>query len=129
METFPEIDIFGGAVVSLPDFSVNDHSGIAMTGHPTQLGFPDGATVGGFAGVLQSPQLFLGRTDTVRYDGWTDELKVLEHHEFFWRAWGVSTTVYDARWRMVHARKPFDRSSVERIDNLASARDQLRRPS
>ena len=98
-----------------------------MTGHPSLPRFPHGATIGDLPVYSKVPNFFVARTERVRAIGWTEELKVLEHHEFFWRAWGELTTVYDSSWRVVHARNPFDRSSAERTENLASARDSLRR--
>ena len=126
MEAHPEIDILGGAVVNLPDFSVNDYSLITMTPHPAEPRFDHGATIGGLTVYSKVPNFFVGRTERVRAVGWTEELKVYEHHEFFWRAWGELTTVYDPSWRVIHARNPFDRSSPERNQNLDEARAVLR---
>lgn len=40
------------------------------------------------------PQFYVGRTDKVRDVGWDDELKTLDHLQFFWRARGrVAATV------------------------------------
>jgi glycosyltransferase involved in cell wall biosynthesis len=127
MEAVADIDILGGAVVNLPDFSVNDYSLIAMEGHPATPRFALGSMVGGLAVHAKVPNFFVGRTERVLSVGWTEELKVLEHAEFFWRAWGELTTVYDPTWRVLHARNPFDRSSPERNENLAAARQTLAR--
>jgi glycosyltransferase involved in cell wall biosynthesis len=125
IEAVTDIDILGGAVVNLPDFSVNDYSRIAMNGHPAAPRFALGSTVGGLAVHAKVPNFFVGRTERVLSVGWTEELKVLEHAEFFWRAWGELTTVHDPSWRVLHARNPFDRSSPERNENLAAARQTL----
>lgn len=127
MEAVADVDILGGAVVNLPDFSVNPYAHITMTGHPATPRFAQGATVGGLPVYAKVPNFFVGRTERVRTIGWTEELKVLEHHEFFWRAWGELTTVYDSSWRVIHARNPFDRSSAERNENLATSRAALAR--
>lgn len=125
MEAVSEIDILGGAVVNLPDFSVNPYSHITMTDHPATPRFEHGAMVGGLPVYSKVANFFVGRTDRVRAVGWTEELKVLEHYEFFWRAWGELTTVFDPSWRVLHARNPFDRSSPERTENLAASRAAL----
>lgn len=122
----PMIDILGGAVVNLPDFSIHDYSLVTMDGHPARPRFQQGSTAGGLPVYAKVPNFFIGRTATVRAVGWTDELKVMEHHEFFWRAWGVLTTVYDENLRVLHARNPFDRSSVERAENMTASHFQLR---
>jgi glycosyltransferase involved in cell wall biosynthesis len=125
IEAVADIDILGGAVVNLPDFSVNDYSRIAMHDHPATPRFALGSTVGGLVVHAKVPNFFVGRTERVLSVGWTEELKVLEHAEFFWRAWGELTTVHDPSWRVLHARNPFDRSSPERNENLAAARQTL----
>lgn len=126
LDAHPKIDIIGGTVVNLPDFSVHDYSGVVMEGPPAHPDLEQGTTIGGLPVYAKVPNFFLGRTETVRAVGWNDDLKFLEHHEFFRRAWGVLTTVYDRDLRVLHARNPFDRSSPERTANVDSAHARLR---
>lgn len=122
----PEIDILGGRVVNLPDFTAHDYSKVpALSQGAAQ--HPPRTVVGGLPVYSKVPNFFIGRTDAVRSVGWREELKVMEHQEFFNRAYGLLTTVYDGRLRVLHARNPFNRSSPERRQNQAEASAVLQR--
>ena len=117
----PEIDILGGQVVNLPDFTAHDYSWVTMQLRDVAPEFPPGSYVGGLPVYSKVPNFFIGRTEAVKAIGWRDELKVMEHQEFFTRAFGVLTTVYDERLRVLHAKNPFDRTSPERLENRMQA--------
>ena len=118
MQTTPEIDVIGGIVVNLPDFRTTDYStaGLFPTGRPP-IAEP-GSLVGGLPARLKVANFFIGRTETVREVGWTDELKFIDHMDFFTRACGRLTVVQDDRLVALHARNPFDRASPERLANV-----------
>ena len=121
IQQHPEIDILGGEVVNLPDFTTHDYSLVVFPDRGASPVQPHGTHVAGLPLFHKVPNFFIGRTEAVRSVGWNAELKVLEHNEFFARAHGVLTTVSDSRLRVLHAKNPFDRSSPERAENQASA--------
>ena len=127
MEAHPEIDILGGQVLNFPDLRVHDYSHAGLFPHERDFLHEPGTLVGGLPVVPKAPNFFLGRTEAVRSLGWSDDLKVLEHRDFFTRAVGVLTTVQDSSFRILHARNPFNRASDERRENGALARAELRR--
>ena len=127
MESTPEIDIVGGQVVNLPDYRVHDYAAAPLFPSAKPPRFEVGTLVGGLPTRPKVPNFFVGRTTAVKCVGWTDELKVIEHRDFFTRASGVLTTVQDETFRVLHARNPFDRGSAERDQNAASAREELNR--
>lgn len=118
MELTPKIDILGGVVVNLPDFSTTDYSTAGLFPTSRLPLFEPGSMVGGLPVRLKVPNFYVGRTDKVREVGWTDELKFVDHLDFFTRACGRLTSVQDERLVALHARNPFDRSSPERKANV-----------
>jgi hypothetical protein len=117
----PDIDILGGEVVNLPDFTTHDYSWVVYPDRGGSPRHPHGSEIADLPVRHKVPNFFIGRTETVRRVGWTEELKVMEHNEFFTRAHGVLTTVSDPRLRVLHAKNPFDRNSPERAANQAEA--------
>lgn len=121
MDANPTIDIMGGQVANLPDFSVNDYEDAPLFPGAAAPAVPFGSTIGGLRVYPKVANFLLARADRLRLVGWSDELKLLEHRDFFTRAAGVLVTVYNPRWRVLHARNPFDRSSPARVENERAA--------
>lgn len=55
------------------------------------------------------PNIFLARTDKVREVGYDENIRVIDHHEFFLRAAGVLVSVLDASSWVYHYHNRFDR--------------------
>ena len=127
IDAYPSIDILGGRVVNLPDFTTHDYSLLVARSLGPTPEYPPGSFIGQLPVYAKVPNFFIGRTEAVGSLGWLDELKVMEHQEFFDRAFGRLTTVYDDRFRVLHARNPFDRSSPERRQNQIDATVALQR--
>lgn len=121
IRSHPDIDILGGRVVNLPDFATHDYLRSRELYGGIRPVHPVGGLLGGLPVYSKVPNFFIGRTASVRSVGWREDLKVMEHQEFFDRAYGVLTTVYDERMSVLHARNPFDRASPERQRNMASS--------
>lgn len=105
----PDIDILGGQVIDLPLYVMHDyrsahlfHTGAAPLHRP-------GTLIAGLPVLEKVPTFFIGRTGRVREVGWNPQLKRLDHADFFSRARGVLTTVLDERWKVLHAKTPFNR--------------------
>ncbi len=54
------------------------------------------------------PNFFVARTERLKLVPWDERLKLVEHMDFFLRAQGVLTTVYEPRMECLHARTLFD---------------------
>lgn len=123
----PEVDIVGGVIVNLPDFSRIDYSTAGLfPGHAEPLRQP-GTVVAGCIVRLKVPNFFLARTASVRGIGWTDELKFVEHADFFTRASGRLLAVEHESFVALHAKNPFDRHGAQRQANVESSWQVLNR--
>lgn len=108
MEEYQKIDIMGGEVVNLPSFKSSDYSKVSL--HPTSLApiLPAGSEVGGLPVYDKVPNFFIARTERLKLVGWDKQLKKIEHADFFTRAKGVLVTVFNNRFKVLHAQTPFD---------------------
>lgn len=108
MEEFPQIDIMGGEVVNLPSFKSSDYRKANL--HPTQSVpvLPPGSKIGGLPVYDKVPNFFIARPEKLKLVGWDEQLKKIEHADFFTRAKGVLVTVYNKHFKVLHAQTPFD---------------------
>lgn len=121
MDEHPDVDILGGLVVNLPDWSRADYSRAPLFPGAAPPKVPIGSEIGGLRVFAKVPNFLLVRTERVREVGWSEELKVLEHRDFFTRASGTLVTAHDPAWRVLHARNPFDRGTPVRMQNQREA--------
>ena len=118
LDEHPEIDVLGRELLKLPLLQRQPRrlDGPLL---PTEAApvAPIGSTVGGLAVAASVPNFFVARTDRLALVPWDPELRVGEHAEFFTRALGTLLTVFDPRFRCLHAPTPFDRAYMEsRLD-------------
>lgn len=108
MEREPEIDIMGGQVVNLPFYRRLPRSLegplYATTATPRR---PIGSSLAGFAVAAKVPNFFVARRDRLALVPWDRRFRRIGHADFFTRALGVLTTVYNPQLRCLHARTPF----------------------
>ena len=125
MEACPEIDILGGDEVLLPLFAPSEfwRGEVYDSGPATR---ERGSTIGNLVVCDRVPNFFLSRTERLRLVGWEPALRTLDHIDFFTRAKGVLTTVYDPDFRVLHARTPLDTLYMERRLDTESALAVLR---
>ncbi|MBI4777017.1 MAG: glycosyltransferase [Deltaproteobacteria bacterium] len=126
MERNPEIDIMGGAVVDLPLFKTPDFSKVALFPTKAEPTRPVGSEIGGFPVCDMVANFFIGRTDRVAHVGWDPRLKKMEHKDFFTRARGILTTVFNAELKCLHARTPFDKAYMMKRNDVDRERKLLR---
>jgi glycosyltransferase involved in cell wall biosynthesis len=117
MDQHPEIDIMGGQLIDLPLMRkrpVPRGEIFKTTAGP--LG-PIGSSVGGLEVVDKVSQFFLGRRERLELVRWDPRLKRVDHADFFTRALGVLTTVFNPELKCLHARTPFDEAYMaKRMD-------------
>ena len=110
MERYPEIDIVGGQVIDLPLVRRRQPPRGAIFATDAIPVRPIGSSIGGREVVDKVPNFFVARRDRLELVQWDPLLKRMEHADFFTRALGTLTTVFDPSVRCFHARTPFDAS-------------------
>lgn len=108
MDRFEEIDIMGGMVVDLPLYIVHDYRRATLFPTGARSVRPPGSRIGSLEVYDKVADFFLARTDRLRLVEWDPGLKRLVHADFFSRARGVLTTVFNPDFRTLHVRDPFD---------------------
>ena len=127
MEQFPQIDIMGGEVVNLPRFTSTDYRTAALFPTSTSATMPAGSFIGSLPAYDKVANFFIGRTERVRLVAWDPQLKRIDHADFFTRAKGVLTTVYNKNLRILHAQTPFDNSYMAKRNDFSVDQAILRR--
>ena len=123
-ESHPEIDIMGGDEILLPLYSPSRFpEGEVYPTRPPTHAHP--SRIAGLPVCDKVPNFFLGRTERLRLVGWDAELKLLEHNDFFARARGILTTVFNGSFRVLHARTPFDIQYMDRRLDFESSLNVL----
>ena len=60
--------------------------------------------------VGKTPNRFIARTDKIRSVGYDDNIRMIDHHEFFYRAAGNIVSVLDTRCYVIHYHNWFDQN-------------------
>ncbi len=107
MEEHDNIDILGGRCIDLPFYIIHDFQDIPVPS-PAEPKTPLGRMLGENMIVDKVQNYFIARTESIRQVRWNNDLKVLEHTEFFTRARGRITTAYRDDMLVLHAKTPFD---------------------
>ena len=104
-----EIDIMGGSVVDLPLFIEHDYiknSNLFPTEAKPNLSV--GTKIAGLPVYNKVPNFFLARTERIKLVKWDERLKKIEHADFFTRAVGILTTVFNENLKVFHSKTPFN---------------------
>jgi Glycosyl transferase family 2 len=127
MERYPEIDIMGGQLIELPFLKARGFPEEADAIFTTDARpvVPLGSSVGGLTVCAKVPNFFLARRDRLALVPWDPQLKRLEHSDFFTRALGTLTTVFNPDVRCLHARTPFDSEYMRGRLDLAGSGEIL----
>jgi glycosyltransferase involved in cell wall biosynthesis len=126
MERHPEIDVMGGEVVNLPFFHRADYGRAGVYAAGAAPTMPAGSRIGGLAVYDKVANFFVARTERVRLVDWDPALKRMEHADFFSRARGVLTSVFNPDLKCLHAGTPFDRAYMEKRLDVAGDAAVLR---
>lgn len=63
--------------------------------------------------VAKSPNIFIARTRDIRQIGWDDNIRMIDHNEFFYRAAGRIVSVVAPKAVIFHRHNPFNREYKE----------------
>jgi glycosyltransferase involved in cell wall biosynthesis len=119
------IDIMGGKVINLPEYRTNNYLDAVLFPTSSASVFPRGSLLAGLPVYDKVANFFIARTDSIRQVRWDPALKFVDHADFFTRAKGILTTVYNDQFSILHAKNRFDRLEPERVQNLIAARGLL----
>ncbi len=119
MEEHPQIDIMGGEVINLPFFTKITYHNAELYPTESRSTMPPGSYIGGLPVYDKVANFFIGRTNRVRLVRWDPQLKRMDHADFFTRAKGLLTTVFNPEMRCVHAKTPFDQAYLARRRDTA----------
>lgn len=111
----PEIDIVGFCTLTSircenPDKAVSRFTSFSMKGTPKPLLIPHMTQIDGNHFVMgKIPNLYVARTEKLRSIGWDENLRIMDHQDFFWRAAGNLVTVIALGTAVFHYHNPFQR--------------------
>ncbi len=125
MERYPAIDIMGGRVIELPLRRARPLPFGAIFPTSATPVVPLGSLLGGLEVVDKVPTFYLARRDRLALVGWDPQLKRMDHADFFTRALGVLTTVFNPDLRCLHARTPFDTEYMRKRMDLEASLEAL----
>lgn len=115
LENHPEIDLVGFCLLTAilckdPDKEVRKYTSFSMRGAPKPLRIPHMTQIDGNHFVMgKVPNLYVARTDKVRSVGWDENIRMLDHQDFFWRAAGNLVSVIALGTAVFHYHNPFQR--------------------
>lgn len=104
----PEVDIVGGLVINLPLWHAPDYTTARLFAYRGKPVRPAGTVIDGLPVLHKVPQFFVARTERLRLVRWDENLKRVDHNDFFTRAYGVLLTVYDKQFYCLHAQPKFN---------------------
>lgn len=111
----PEADLVGVLPRNIPmggnwKQQKNPYFAQSMAHAPTPLKIPHMTWLDSTHVVLgKIPNIFLARTDTFRAVGYDDNIRMIDHQEFFFRAAGTLVSVLEPNCFVLHYHNPFHR--------------------
>lgn len=99
LHSHPEVDLVGiPCIDACKPISVKKgiqaYSKFDMRAAPLPLKIPNGTVVDEEHIVFgKVPNIFLARTESVKKVGWDDNIRMIDHHDFFYRAAGILVSV------------------------------------
>lgn len=105
LQRHPEVDLCGIQVNRVLRSSARMYRSIRMK---RDLVIPAGTLIEGREVVYKSANCFVARTESVRKVGYDPNIRMFDHHEFFWRAAGQIVCVQDPNSYAYHCHNWFD---------------------
>ena len=115
LEMHPEVDLVGFCTLTAircmnPDEEVSRFTSFSMKGAPKPLLIPHMTQIDGNHFVMgKVPNLYVARTEKVRSIGWDENIRMMDHQDFFWRAAGNLVSVIALGTAVFHYHNPFQR--------------------
>ena len=111
----PEIDLVGISPWNIPreihrKTKTKEYSKYSMSNAPKKLCIPHGTKIDHSHIVLgKVPNIFIVRSDKYKALGYDDNIRMIDHHEFFFRAAGNIVSVLNTDCYVLHYHNPFHR--------------------
>lgn len=115
LQRHSEVDLVGFCVLNTirckdPDQDDSRFTSFSMRGAPMPLRIPHMTQIDGNHFVMgKVPNIILVRTEQLRKVGWDDQIRMMDHQDFFWRAAGHLVSVIALGTAVFHDHNPFDR--------------------
>lgn len=112
----PKIDLISFGTMTAPrlhslSFNLRQYLNQPMTDAPRKLLVPHGTRVDENHLMLgKVMNNYICRTDRLRQVGFDPKIRMIDHHEFFWRAAGVLTSAVALDTVIFHRHNPYDRN-------------------
>ena len=74
---------------------------------------PNRTEIDGCIVACKTPNWFVARTEKIRQVGYDPNIRMIDHHEFFFRAAGRIVSVINPKARLLHDHNPFDRDYMK----------------
>lgn len=131
-----ELDLIGfGHMTAIrlhsPQFNFREYYKCPMNDAPLPLKIPHLTKIDENHVVLgKVANIYLARTNKMREVGFDPEIKVIDHHEFFWRAAGIMTSAVALDTVVFHRHDPYNRNyNLHRSDYSADLKYIKRKKS
>lgn len=109
LDAHPEVDIIGFVRIELPRWYFLSHGTLGLLAAPRRPARrPLGEDIDGARVAFKIEQAYLARTPAIQRIRWDEQLRMVDHADFFTRAYGELLIVLDERVRVYHARTPHD---------------------
>lgn len=117
LQSHPTVDLVGiQPSFRNPEKAAAVYSRIKMR---KQLVIPAGTIIDGREVVYKTPNIYLARTEKVREVGYDPNIRMIDHHEFFYRAAGQIVSVQDPHSYVMHCHNRFEKEyDLYRRDTL-----------
>lgn len=131
LERHPEVDLVGFCTLTAircknPDEEVSRFTSFSMQGAPKALLIPHMTQIDGNHFVMgKVPNLYVARTDKVRSVGWDENIRMLDHQDFFWRAAGNLVSVIALGTAVFHYHNPFQRHYQRYRQDVAEDKEYI----
>ena len=116
LNAHPETDLVAFCTLTAvrcadPDKEVSKFTSFNMKGAPKSLRIPHMTQIDGNHFVMgKVPNLYVARTEKVREVGWDENIRMMDHQDFFWRAAGNLVSVIALGTAVFHYHNPFQRN-------------------
>ena len=80
-----------------------------------KLIIPAGTMIDGKEVVYKAPNCFIARTEKIRLIGYDENIRINEHHEFFYRAAGKMVCVLDPEAYIMHCHNLFEKKEYDKF--------------
>ena len=119
LQSHREVDLSSIQVSVPPEKCAEEYTQIKMK---KNLIIPAGTMIDDHIVVYKAANCFVARTEKLRKVGYDPNIRMIDHHEFFYRAAGVLVSVLDPHSYVLHCHNRFDRDYLKyRMDTAGDS--------